>query len=411
MLSSYLLDTTLDVDDPRAKQTDGELEAWVIDDAPVSDEPVLIQSVNWTLETDEQELDLTIAIDTTGFTDGWHRLQLAGIITGDESFTRMVLLEASFASSNGNPVGSDVPRGPRASGLLADASAHTVGIVDIEILSEIPAQLPSLWHPNLRSWGTLSDGGTDYNGGSLFLSFDGRPGAVEHADLEVNEWPLPSTDFILSIHPPDGESWLYARSTLVTASHSLAAALVVATDAATVEPAAPSAETDESDDTDPSAAPPPAPLIPGAWFVATGGNGNGSPIAPFGTIQEGLVAADAGHVIIVGPGAYHENLTTRRNGTPSKQILLVARDGLGSVQIVDATNDTVLDVAHAYLVVSGFIFDGNLSPQHTVVIRDGGDYLFFSDNEVGRSGKDCIHMAGPEGVRVERTVPHDCQPS
>jgi hypothetical protein len=126
----------LDVDDPRAKQTDGELEAWVIDDAPVSDEPVLIQSVNWTLETDEQELDLTIAIDTTGFTDGWHRLQLAGIITGDESFTRMVLLEASFASSNGNPVGSDVPRGPRASGLLADASAHTVGIVDIEILAK-----------------------------------------------------------------------------------------------------------------------------------------------------------------------------------------------------------------------------------------------------------------------------------
>jgi len=238
----------LDIDGPRAEQTDGELEAWVIDDAPVSDEPVLIPSVNWTLETDEQELDLTIAIDTTGFTDGWHRLQLAGIITGDES-----------------------------------------------------------------------------------------------------------------------------------------------------------------DDTDSSAAPPPpAPLIPGAWFVA---NGNGSPIAPFGTMQEGLDAADAGHVIIVGPGTYHENLTTRRNGTPSKQILLAAQDGLGSVQIVDATNDTVLNVAHAYLVVSGFIFDGNLSPQHTVVIRDGGDYLSFGDNEVGRSGKDCIHMAGPEGVRVERTVLHDCQPS
>ena len=55
----------------------------------------------------------------------------------------------------------------------------------------------------------------------------------------------------------------------------------------------------------------------------------------------------------------------------------MARDGPGSVEVVDAANDNVLAVSHAHHYVSGFIFNGNLAEQHTILVGEGGDYSHF----------------------------------
>ena len=116
-------------------------------------------------------------------------------------------------------------------------------------------------------------------------------------------------------------------------------------------------------------------------------------------------------MIIVAPGMYLENLTTVRNGTSSERITLKALNGLGTVQVIDAGDDVVLDVLHSHVMVDGFTFDGNFSAQQTVRVQDGGDFLFFSNNEVERSRVACIDIAGPEGVVIERTLAHDCEVS
>ncbi len=68
------------------------------------------------------------------------------------------------------------------------------------------------------------------------------------------------------------------------------------------------------------------------------GTGTGSAGAPFGTIQQAMDNATAGDRILVGPGTYHEHLTTRgRSGAPNAWIQMVPANGLGTVVIDGAT--------------------------------------------------------------------------
>ena len=385
---------------------------WQLDDGPS-----FSQNVGLTPTWSNRKFIVPVDVDTSLLQDGWHRLRLSGIVRDGGSQTRMIELELSFETNNGNPSGDGAPRGARASGMLVDQPESVIGAVDIEILSTVPALLPSLWHADMRSQGTLSVQGNQFSGPTLFVAFDHRPGPRSGAYVQVNDWPVSSPDFTLPLEPPDGELWMTARSMLDTQSHSLGVTLLLSVEA---DPNASDESPDPPDDTPPDDAPPdetdgddppqePPTLLPGQWYVTAGGTGNGSPDAPFGRVQQGLDAGQAGDIIIVLPGIYQENLATVRNGTASQRITLAARDGLGSVEIVDANNDAVLDVLHSNVVVTGFTFNGNLSAEQTVRVRDGGDFLFFAVNEVERSKIACIDMAGPEGVAIERTLIHDCQ--
>ncbi len=145
--------------------------------------------------------------------------------------TRLVELEVSFQTSNGNSPGNGVPQGPRVSQVLSDIPEDLVGYVDYEIISPVPPLLPSTWQPDMRSQAVLAIQGNSYTDPTLLLTFDDRPGGVRKAYMQANEWPIPSPDFNLSLLPPDGTLWMYSRSTLDTQSHSLAAALLLAVEA------------------------------------------------------------------------------------------------------------------------------------------------------------------------------------
>jgi hypothetical protein len=57
------------------------------------------------------------------------------------------------------------------------------------------------------------------------------------------------------------------------------------------------------------------------WYVAPGGSGNGSQAQPFGKIQDAANAAQAGDLISVSPGTYHETVTVNRSGTATAPIV------------------------------------------------------------------------------------------
>jgi len=46
----------------------------------------------------------------------------------------------------------------------------------------------------------------------------------------------------------------------------------------------------------------------GTWHVRAGASGNGSAESPFGTIQEAVNAASAGHTVVIAPGLYAEHV-------------------------------------------------------------------------------------------------------
>ena len=370
--------------------------------------PVLHQDVDWTPTEDQRDVVIAMEFDTGGLADGWHRLEILGSFQDGPSQTKHVQLAASFETGDGDSFDSSVPEGPQALALLVDLAEDIQGVLDTKILSEVPSPLPSVWQPDIQGRGFLSVGGISGRlDPTLFVSFDDNPDGGEHTDVQVNEWPITAASVAPSLLPPDGQSWMYTRATLDTPSGALAAVISFAVGVSSSPP------TDPPDDTDPpdpggEPVPPDMALIPGQWYIAPGGTGNGSPSAPLGRIQAALDAAQPGDTISVASGTYHENLTTGRHGTANNRITLRSQDGRDSVEVIDAAGTNVLNVLHQHYLVTGFIFDGNSAETATVIVQSDGDHLQFVDNEVRRSGAACIDVRGPEGLIIERSVVHGC---
>lgn len=142
------------------------------------------------------------------------------------------------------------------------------------------------------------------------------------------------------------------------------------------------------------------------WIVAPGASGGGSAGAPFGSIQAALQAAHPGDVISVRPGTYAEALTTVRGGADGASITLRAAEGAGSV-VVTASGQ-VLRISHPHVVVEGLVLDGQYGAADAVKVTSAGSGFVLRDAEIRRSGRDCLDMAGPTDVLLERSTIHHC---
>ena len=140
------------------------------------------------------------------------------------------------------------------------------------------------------------------------------------------------------------------------------------------------------------------------WFVAPGGTGSGTSVAPFGKIQSALDVAQPGDTITIRPGTYNEAIKTVRNGAAGQPIRVRAEAGHGSVLVT--VSGRVLGVFHAYVTVDGVILDGQYGVSDTVKIGSGGHYFTLRNSEVRRSTADLIDMSAPHGVLIEDSLIH-----
>lgn len=142
------------------------------------------------------------------------------------------------------------------------------------------------------------------------------------------------------------------------------------------------------------------------WFVAVGSTGNGTAAAPFGSIQAALQAAQPGDIITVQPGTYKELLATVRGGQPDAPITVRSAKGRGSVVVT--RSGQVANIRHPYVIVDGLVFDGGFAAADTIRVTSAANFFVLRNAEVRRSGRDCIDMAGPTGVLIEKSSINRC---
>ncbi|MFN0063666.1 MAG: choice-of-anchor Q domain-containing protein [Myxococcaceae bacterium] len=141
------------------------------------------------------------------------------------------------------------------------------------------------------------------------------------------------------------------------------------------------------------------------YFVAPGGAGDGSSGSPFGTIAQGVNAAQAGDTVNLAAGTYSEAIATVRAGTAGAPIVLRAAPG-AAVSVTALGR--VLTISHGYFEVDGLSLDGQYGANDIVRITSAGNGTVLRNIEVRRSGNDCIDMGAPSDVRIENALIHHC---
>ena len=147
-----------------------------------------------------------------------------------------------------------------------------------------------------------------------------------------------------------------------------------------------------------------APSSSTQWYVAAGGQGNGSSTAPFGRVQDALNVAQPGDMIVVAPGTFNESIRSVRDGSTSLPITVRAANGRGSVMIT--ASGRVLTVAHAYIAVEGLVLDGQYGADDLVRLSSAATGFRMVNTEVRRSENDAIDMGAVQDVMIENSLIH-----
>ena len=142
------------------------------------------------------------------------------------------------------------------------------------------------------------------------------------------------------------------------------------------------------------------------WFVAPGATGSGTAASPFGSVQQGLDAAQPGDVVSLRAGTYAETLVTRRSGARATPITLRGDPGAPGALITAAGR--VLRVDHGFLAVEDLVLDGQYGAGDIVDANDGADGLVLRRVEIRRTSQDCVDLGALSDVLIEGARIHHC---
>lgn len=142
----------------------------------------------------------------------------------------------------------------------------------------------------------------------------------------------------------------------------------------------------------------------GTFYVAPGGSGSGSRSAPFGRILDGIAAARPGDDVVISPGTYHERLTTVRDGSPGRPIVVRSAEGRGTVVVT--ASGRVASIFHTDIVLDGLVLDGQFGIDDIVRVRSGAARFTLRDSEVRRTSRDGIDIDAAHDVLIERALVH-----
>lgn len=142
------------------------------------------------------------------------------------------------------------------------------------------------------------------------------------------------------------------------------------------------------------------------WYVATGGNGDGSAARPFGRVADAVAIAGPGDEILIGSGTYREPLRIARGGRHGAPLVIRAARP-GSRPTFEVTG-RVATIAHADVVLDGLILDGAFGADDAVRVTSAASRLVLRHLEIRRAGRDCVDMAAPTDVLVDRVLIHHC---
>ena len=123
------------------------------------------------------------------------------------------------------------------------------------------------------------------------------------------------------------------------------------------------------------------------------------------SIQAVLNEAEPGDRILIAAGTYEEDLSTETEGEADSPITVVAVEP-GAVIITSPGE--VLQVDHAHWHFEDLIFDGQFGTADVLDINDDAHHLNLLSVEIRNSGRDCIDMGAPTGVRITNSSIHHC---
>jgi hypothetical protein len=122
------------------------------------------------------------------------------------------------------------------------------------------------------------------------------------------------------------------------------------------------------------------------WYVTAGApaGGDGSVERPFGTVNEALNVAQAGHTISVGPGTYSGTVTTVRPGTSTAPIIILGQDA----RLVGNGTGRLVNIDHSYITLEGF----DISNADKGIWVQQAQGVRIINNTVHDLGGECIRL-------------------
>lgn len=141
------------------------------------------------------------------------------------------------------------------------------------------------------------------------------------------------------------------------------------------------------------------------YYIDPSGNDSNSGLlssSPFKSIQKAIDLAQGGDTITLGSGNYNQDLTSKRNGSKDKPIVIT---GPKEAVIKGAGKARVFEINHSYITLTGFTIDGLAGSSSSISgYRDKLIYVQGKGTKTGVTGLKITNMAirnaGGECIRL-----------